>query len=234
MELSTAREATSCAATWELHSILWNPKIHYRIHKSPPFDPILSQINPDNIPHTISPRYILILSTYLCFGLPCCLFPSGFPTNNLHTFLFTLIHATCLAHLTPLYLIILIILGEEYKSQSSSLGNFLHPPVTSSLFGPNTLLSTSKYDIIKVQENQVGLKLNGTHQLLAYADDMNLLEENIDTMKKSADTSADTGKKTVLEANTLKIKYMLQSSHHDTGQSLDIKTTKISFKMCHS
>jgi hypothetical protein len=40
------------------------------------------------------------------------------------------------------------------------------------------------YDIKKVQENQVGLKLNGTHQLLAYADNVNLLGDNIDTIKK--------------------------------------------------
>jgi hypothetical protein len=37
-----------------------------------------------------------------------------------------------------------------------------------------------EYVIMKVQENQVGLKLNGTHQLVAYADDVNLLLDNID------------------------------------------------------
>jgi hypothetical protein len=36
-----------------------------------------------------------------------------------------------------------------------------------------------EYAIKKDQENQVGLKLNGTLQLLAYADDVNLLEDNI-------------------------------------------------------
>jgi hypothetical protein len=41
------------------------------------------------------------------------------------------------------------------------------------------------YDIRKVQENQVGLKLNGTHQNLAYADDVNLLGDNIHTIKKT-------------------------------------------------
>jgi hypothetical protein len=37
---------------------------------------------------------------------------------------------------------------------------------------------TLEYAITKVKENQVGLKLNGTHQLLAYADDVNLLGDN--------------------------------------------------------
>jgi hypothetical protein len=37
-----------------------------------------------------------------------------------------------------------------------------------------------EYGIRKVQENQVSLKLNGTHQLLAYADGVNLLRDYID------------------------------------------------------
>jgi hypothetical protein len=55
-----------------------------------------------------------MLSIDLRLGLPSGLFPSGFPTNNLYTFIFYPIRATCPAHLILLDFIILIILSEEF------------------------------------------------------------------------------------------------------------------------
>ena len=87
-------------------------------------------------------KSILILSTHLCLVLPSGLLPSGFHSKALYTPLSSSLHATCPAHLILLHFITRTILGEEYKSLSSSLCSLLHPPVTSSLLGPNSPLNT--------------------------------------------------------------------------------------------
>ena len=93
-------------------------------------------------PHPTSWRSTLILSAHLRLGLPSGLLPSGFPSKTLYTSISSPIRATCPAHLILLNFITCTILGEEYKSFSSSLCNLLHSPITSSLLGPNILLNT--------------------------------------------------------------------------------------------
>jgi hypothetical protein len=74
------------------------------------------------------------------------------------------------------------------------------------------------YVITKAQENQVGLKLNGTHQLLVYADDVNLLRYNIDTIKRNTEAVIDATKEVGLE-NIGKTKYMLMSRRQNAVQN---------------
>jgi hypothetical protein len=65
----------------------------------------------------------------------------------------------------------------------------------------------------------MGLKLNWTYQLLAYADVVNLLGDNIDTIKRNTQTLIDVSKEIGLEVNTEITKYMLLSRHQNAGQN---------------
>jgi hypothetical protein len=72
----------------------------------------------------------------------------------------------------------------------------------------------------------VGLKLNRTHQFLAYADDVNPLGDNMDIINKNTETLTDASKEAGLEINVEKTKYMLLFRHRHAGQNCDIKTGK--------
>jgi len=74
-----------------------------------------------------------------------------------------------------------------------------------------------EYAITRVQVNQDGLKLNGTHQFLVYADDVNILGGSVDTEKKNAEASIAATKEIGLEVNAHKTKYMTVSRDQNAG-----------------
>ena len=76
-----------------------------------------------------------------------------------------------------------------------------------------------EYAIRKVKVNQDGLKLNGTHQLLAYADDVNILGGSIRTVKENAEAVVVATKEIGLEVNADKTKYMVKSREQTAGLS---------------
>ena len=142
MVQSPSWEANRFAASQEIPRISRNPKVHYRTHKRPPSVSILGKPIPVHIPTSqlleIHPNIIHPSTPRSPQWSPSL----RFPHQDLIHPLSSPIRATCPAHLILLDFITRTILGEEYKSFSSSLCNLLHSPVTSSLLGPNIFLNT--------------------------------------------------------------------------------------------
>ena len=142
MVQSPSWEANKFAASQEIPRISRNPKVHYRTHKRPPPVPILGQPNPVHIPTShlleIHPNIIHPSTPRSPQWSLSLRFPHQDPIRPLSSS----IRATCPAHLILLDFITCTILGEAYRSLSSSLCSLLHSPGTSSLLRPNILLNT--------------------------------------------------------------------------------------------
>ena len=80
-----------------------------------------------------------------------------------------------------------------------------------------------EYAIKRVQVNQDGLKLNGTHQLLAYADDVNILGGSTHTVKENAEDLVVATKEIGLEVNADKTKHMVMFRDWNAGRGHSVK-----------
>jgi hypothetical protein len=141
MELRATREPTSCAATRQFPSILWNPKLHYRSHKSSPLVPVLSQTTPVHTTPFYLSKFILILSSHLHLGLLSGSFPLVLPPitylrfSSPHScYMHCQSHPPCIDYSDYTW--------RRVQITTLLIMQFLHPLIISSLFGPKILLST--------------------------------------------------------------------------------------------
>jgi hypothetical protein len=74
-----------------------------------------------------------------------------------------------------------------------------------------------EYAVRKVQENEVGLELNGTHQIFVYADDDNLLGDSVNTTKEDTENCIEASRDIGLEINAEQTKYMIRSRRPNSG-----------------
>ena len=88
-----------------------------------------------------------------------------------------------------------------------------------------------EYAIRRVQVNQDGLKLKGKHQLLVYADDVNILGGSVHTIKENTAVLVDASKEIRLEVNSDRTKYLVMSRDQNAGRSHSIQVDNSSSEM---
>ena len=87
-----------------------------------------------------------------------------------------------------------------------------------------------EYAIRRIQVNQDGLKLNGTHQFLVYADNVNILGGSVHTVKKYAEPLVAATKEIGLEINAHNTKYMTVFRDQNTGRIQSMKMDNSTIK----
>jgi len=87
-----------------------------------------------------------------------------------------------------------------------------------------------EYAIRRVQVNHDGLKLNGTNQLLAYADDVNILGGSKHTLKENAQALVAAAREIGLEVSADKTKYIVMSQNQNAGRIHSVRIDNSTFE----